>query len=253
MVDRVVTRDTAPIAQDDVEYKEDRAQVADEDIDRQSMVDDPIEQRKAAFDTEQKARAQNFEREHNATITRMQRDHDFAEQKAERDEKFAERQQELSDMSFAHGLITHDGVLKQRDLLAPHAQQGVLLPNAALAPGEETILMAFPRTVILTLSANDVKRITKAGVESEDYGQGTNAHGTRVLFYQGYNDVPVGLADHGYLYDAGAYRADDDGKPEGADERTKRLRAQDERTAQGASQGRGADPAVGEAVDTGEI
>jgi hypothetical protein len=49
--------------------------------------------------------------------------------------------------------------------------------------------------------------------------------GSRVVFYQGYNDVPVDLADHNYLFDAGAYRAGDDGKPESAEARGTRMRA----------------------------
>lgn len=186
--------------------------------------------RKKAFEADQEARRQAFERDSTAMANKAQRDQDFAAAKAERDKKIAERRQVLLDMAFEHGVITHDDVMRRQDLLAPHAQGGALLPHDVFVDGEDTVLMAFPRTVILTLSANDVRRWVDREADRESYNSNVEdtlpsaIHpGSRVVFYQGYNDVPVDLADHSYLFDAGAYRAGDDGKPESAEARGARM------------------------------
>jgi hypothetical protein len=173
-----------------------------------------------------------FERENNAMANKMQRDQDFAAAKAERDKKIAERRQVLLDMALEHGVITHDDIMRRQDLLAPHVQNGAMLPHDVFVDGEETVLMAFPRTVTLTLSAADVRRWVAREADRESYDSNIEdtlpsaIHpGARVVFYQGYNDVPVDLADHNYLFDAGAYRAGDDGKPESLEARNTRMRA----------------------------
>jgi hypothetical protein len=180
------------------------------------------ERAKVAFDSEQEARRQAFERENAASVNKAKRELDMAEEKLKLDAKIAARRQELLDMSVEHGLVTHDDLLAQRDLMAPHAQNGALLPQEVFADGEETVLMAFPRTVILTLSANDVQHWV------DPVTPGTTApgihHGVRVVFYQGYNDVPARIADHNYLFDAGAYRADESGTPESVEARNARIR-----------------------------
>jgi hypothetical protein len=80
--------------------------------------------------------------------------------------------------------------------------------------------MAFPRNVVLTHSAADVKRLDSDAPTIDSPIQ----HGSRVLFYKGYHDVPVTLADHQYLADSGAYRLGDDGKPEDSEARTERTK-----------------------------
>ncbi len=187
---------------------------------------DEMQRRRKTFEAEQEAARQAFERETVAATNKMQRDQDLAKVKAERDAKIAARQQELLDMALAHGLITHDDLMSRRDLLAPHAQNGAVLPSELFVDDEPTVLMGFPRTVTLTLSASDVKRWAGQDEVATDkaIAAPTIHAGTQVVFHQGYNDVPVDLADHNYLYDAGAYRASDDGTPESVETRNARIR-----------------------------
>jgi hypothetical protein len=78
---------------------------------------------------------------------------------------------------------------------------------------------------VLTHSTADVKRLNP----DEPIYDSPIQHGSRVLFYKGYHDVPLALADHQYLADSGAYRLGSDGKPETRDaynERVKKTKAE---------------------------
>ncbi len=204
MVDRIKNDDEAEVERDEA-----------------GAQPDPLEAKKKQFEAEQEARERDFERTTKGAINKMERDANFAAAKAERDKKIADRRQELQDLAFEHGVITHDELMRRKGLNAPHAQQGVLQPHEVLANNEPTVLMAFPRTVILALSVDDVKRWHDHEPTIEGIPPVTQ--GSRVVFYQGYEDVPEGLADHHYLQDAGAYRVDDNGKPESVEERDARL------------------------------
>ena len=222
--DRVARDNNAPVENRGVAVNEQATDVSrvGEDGTR-AEVPDPVEAKRKDFETNQEAQRKTFERDSKATLTKMDRDRDFAKEKFERDSKIAERRQKNQELAFEHGVLTHDQLVRRNGLMAPHQQSGALLPHEVLADGEETVLMAFPRTVMLTLSADDAKRWR----DNEPTGEGLTpvTHGSRVVFYQGYEDVPVGLSDHPYLRDAGAYRVSDDGKPESVEDRQKRVQA----------------------------
>lgn len=213
---------------DKVERRVPRALGPEFDPDQSKEANDQLATRKAAFEADQKAAAAAFERDQEATANRVARERDLATARAEEAERVAQLQQENDDRAFADGFLSHEDLTSRRELLAAH--RDYLLPHQAFAPGEEAVKMAFPRTTLLTRSAADVRRVTM-GLNADEpvdpaiVGQGAITHGSRVLFYKGYHDVPVGLADHHYLYDNGAYRVGDDGKPEPEADRLERLRA----------------------------
>lgn len=181
------------------------------------------DQRKKQFEVDQKARAEAFERDATASERKLERAEQMAAEKAEYDAKIAAEDQALDDAAIADGFLTHDDIVAHRTMMAPH--HDCLLPHQALADGEAVIRMAFPRTVVLTQSAVDLRR--QYGINDPKEGDApisAIAHGSRVLFRKGYRNVPVHLADSAWLADNGAYRVGDDGKPETADARAARLR-----------------------------
>lgn len=183
---------------------------------------DPSDQRRTRFLAEQESRAQTFERDETARGRREEREMAMKAERSKRDAEIAERAQENQEAAFEDGLLTHDDLVNRRALLAPHT--GCLEPWEVLADGEDTVRMAFPKTVVLTLSASDILRYTKDKYPDVEGQPGPIMHGARVVFHKGYQDVPVGLADHQYLYDNGAYRPDNDGKPEAPEARTERMK-----------------------------
>jgi hypothetical protein len=178
--------------------------------------------RKKQFEADQKTRAEIFERDATASERKLERGEQMAAEKAEYDAKVAAEDQALDDAAIADGLLTHDDLVRHRTMMAPH--HDCLLPHQALAEGEATVRMAFPRTVVLTQSAVDLRH--QYGIDDPKEGDApisAIAHGSRVLFRKGYRNVPLHLADSAWLADNGAYRVGDDGKPETADARAARL------------------------------
>jgi hypothetical protein len=232
MIDRV------KLTPGEVPDNEDTANPADAALKTEQ---DRIAAQKEQFGVEQEARAKMFARDQEAMSRRMERDHDVAQATLEENAKRAAAQRENDEKAFEDGIITHDDLLHRQELLAPH--HDCILPWQATAEGEPTVKMAFPRTTILTRSASDIYGQTwkddeesgdkaPARDDGRDFPLGIVAHrsaitpvtpNTRVIFQKGYQDVPVSLADHAYLYASGAYRIGDDGKPEKADARNKRL------------------------------
>lgn len=208
---------------------------------RLKVEQDRLAAQKEQFALEQDSRAKAFERDQNARAITVDRDHQMRMATFEANAKIAQVQAELDDRSYADGLLTHEDLLHRQRLLAP--QTDCILPYQATQEGEPTVVMAFPRTVILTRSAQDIygpmweedaKHGDKAPARDDgrDFPLGVVAHrsaitpitpGTRVIFHKGYQNVPVSLADHAYLYSCGAYRVDDSGKPETLEARNERL------------------------------
>jgi len=172
------------------------------------------EARKTSFEAEQKSREEQFEREQAAAENKAVRDDAAATAKAEADEKLRVAQEENDELAFEDGLLTKEDVVNRRALLAQHSD--CQLPHQCLQDDEGTVKMVFPRNVILTLSASDLDRPIH--------------HGSKVLFYKGYCDVPVSLADHQYLRDCGAARTDDRGKFETDEARAARVKAAQPKT-----------------------
>lgn len=169
--------------------------------------------RRDNFELEQKSRAEAFERDQNAREQALERQESEDAANAEKAAAIAKARADNDEAALNAGLITHDDLLNRPAMLASYQGQGVLLPHEAVGPDEDTVKMAFPRNVVLTHSAADVKRLDpdKPTIDSPIQ------HGSRILFYKGYHDVPVTLADHQYLADSGAYRLGADGKPETRD------------------------------------
>jgi hypothetical protein len=182
-------------------------------------VHDPVKARREAFELEQKARAEAFEREQAANAQRQERIEQEAAHNAEVAKAIAEARAKNDEAALNDGFITHDDLLNRSTMLASY--HGVLLPHETVVPDEATVKMAFPRNVVLTHSASDVKRLNPDVPLIDSPIQ----HGSRVLFYKGYHDVPLTLADHQYLADSGAYRLGSDGKPEAPEARAERVKA----------------------------
>lgn len=217
------------------------------DIDRQEIKsDDPtpndVEQqadaKRTQFEVEQKGRQAKFERDQEAAARRQERDGELKAAEAAQRDKIAAADAENDQRAYEDGLLTDDDLRQHREYLAPH--HDCVLPHQALALDEPSVKMAFPRTVILTRSVSDLHRTNKAmrernaavnPDERELIGSRgpalspivPSAPGTRVLFRKGYQDVPVSLADHDYLYANGAYRVNEDGKPESNEDRAARM------------------------------
>jgi hypothetical protein len=168
---------------------------------------------KTRFAAEQESRAKAFERDNTAAQRALTRDEEATAAKTDADNKVAASIQENDDAALADGFLTHDDLLQRKEVLSQH--HGCLLPHQAVAEGEKLIMMAFPRTTILTHSAADVRRVQ--GVKDDD-GNTTDvnnnpvspiAPGSRVLFWKGYHAVAESLANHSWLRDNGAYRLDE--------------------------------------------
>lgn len=202
-----------------------------------------VDNARKQFEVEQQARATNFERDQKALATKRARDFDNREATLKANAELAKASRENDEKAFEDGILTHEDLRRRSELLAPH--HDYVLPWQVLSPDEATVKMAFPRTVILTRSASDLYGAlwkddeehgdTKpAREDGRDFPLGWIANrsaitpitpGTRVLFQKGYQDVPVSLADHPYLFANGAYRLDASGKPETVADRERRLLA----------------------------
>ena len=154
--------------------------------------------RKAQFEAEQEGRAKAFERDQGVRAAQQDRAQAEREEQAEEAEKLRVAQEENDELAFQHGLITPEDIASRRQAVAGHPD--ALLPHQVLDGDEETVKMGFPRHVVLVLPASDPDRPIH--------------YSSKVFFHRGFNDVPVSLADHWYLHDAGAFRVDGDGKPE---------------------------------------
>jgi hypothetical protein len=188
------------------------------------------EQRQKQFEVTQEAERKRFERDSEAAKREADRNQQLAAAKAERDDKLTKRRAELHTMGLEHGFINDADIEARQARLAP--LQDCMSPHDALRPGENTVLMAFPHDVVLTLSAHDMRAMH--GLSDDDLPEGTGVvtHGARVLFQKGLQDVPESISDYPWLADHGAYRVSDDGKPETPEEREQRIngkRAKDER------------------------
>jgi hypothetical protein len=248
MVDRIKTEADSYVAEDDVdEVNADQKtqspkEAAQSNADaRLKVAQEQMAARKEQFQLEQDARAKAFERDQNARSITLDREHNAKQAAFEANAKIAAAQAENDDRAYADGLLTDQDLMHRGNLLAPH--HDCILPWQATAEGEPTVKMAFPRTVIVTRSAQDIygamwKEDEEQGEKAparddgRDFPLGVVAHrsaitpitpGTRVIFYKGYQDVPVSMADHAYLYSNGAYRIDKDGKPETLEARNERL------------------------------
>lgn len=192
---------------------------------------DDVNARRVQFDADQKARAIAFEREQNAAQSKAARDEQESADKAEQAARIAANTAENDEAALSDGFITHEDLLRRKDILSQN--HGAMLPHEALIEGEPTVKMAFPRTVILTHSADDVRRMQ--GVDVQDVGTrgvvrdnsgrvigdegqvgvvspiSAIAPGSRVLFWKGYHDVAAYMADHSWLRDNGAYPVGKDG------------------------------------------
>jgi len=155
--------------------------------------------RQAAFEAEQKARQERFERENEAAVHKAERAQAEAERKAADDEAIRVAQEENDALALKHGWLTDADLIQRKDFAQQHLP-GAYLPHQVLAEGEPTVKMVFPTHAILN---------------TDD--------GKKVLIYKGYNDIPESLSDHQHLANLGAHRVGDDGKPEPAEARTKRV------------------------------
>jgi hypothetical protein len=169
---------------------------------------------KVAFEAKQKSEAAAFEAQQKAAATKMEQDKATAQADLDAKAKLAKAESDNCDAAFKAGLITHHDLLSRGDFVTKYP--GCLLPHQVLAPGEATVKMAFPKTVVLTRSASDI--FPDQDEPAPIY------HGSQVLFRKGYEDVPESLADHQYLFDSGAYRVGGDGKPETVEARNARLK-----------------------------
>lgn len=188
--------------------------------DRNQQRQDAAKARREEFAAEQQSRAEAFERDQAAQEQALERQEAIDKANAEKAAAIAKARADNDEAALNAGLITHDDLLNRPAMLASYQGQGVLLPHEAVGPDEDTVKMAFPRNVVLTHSAADVKRLDpdKPTIDSPIQ------HGSRVLFYKGYHDVPMTLADHQYLADSGAYRLGADGKPEDSEARNDRVK-----------------------------
>lgn len=179
--------------------------------------------RRKQFEAKQETDRKVFERDFKASKRRAQREHDVNEARLKKEREVHARRMERQNLAMNHGYLTDGDLIQRQDRLAPH--HDYLEPWQVTADGDDTVLMAFPRDTYLTLSASDFRRIS--GIEEkpndETIGQGAITQGARVLFRKGYEDVPVWLADHPYLYANGAFRVNDSGDPESEEDREKRL------------------------------
>lgn len=182
------------------------------------------EARRKNFEARQESERKTFERNFKADEARTKREEELSAARAKKQDEINARRAKRQDLAMEHGYLSDADLEQRRNLLAPH--HDFMEPHQALTGDEETVLMAFPRDVMLTLSAGDFRRINgiKENPDDETVGQGAVMQGSRVLFRKGYEDVPVSLADHPYLYANGAFRVSDDGKPETDEERSNRLR-----------------------------
>lgn len=166
---------------------------------------DDFEQRrsatKAAFDAEQAARQERFDREHEAIAHRADREITRAEQEAERNAAILKAEEENDIAAMAHGRLNEYDLVLRRERMRQQTFD-CHMPWQVPADGEVTVKMAFPRDTILLL-----------------------ANGAKVYFHKGYCDVPVSIADHQYLFDAGAERVGQDGRPEPVETRAERVKA----------------------------
>jgi hypothetical protein len=162
------------------------------------------ESQKTAFEAEQMARKERFERESAAAVNTAERAQAAAEEKAAADEELRVAQEANDELALAHGYLTDADFAQRREVLLQNTPT-CLLPHQVLAEDAarglptDTVKMAFPTHAILV----DPPR--------------------RVLFLKGINDVPLSLSDHQHLANIGAHRVGDDGKPEPAEAREKRV------------------------------
>lgn len=208
---------------DDATY--DKTKDQPEPVDAVAALEDRQAAQRKQFEAEQEGRATHFEHEQEAAKTKLERDQATAQEKAKADAALREANQANDEQAYADGILTDTDMATRSQVLAQH--HGCLMPHEALLPNEPTVKMAFPRTVMLTRSATDIRNSDPLWASGNFDGNYPNAitHGSKVLFLKGYQDVPESLADHEYLFHNGAYRLNDDGKPETPVQRAERIAA----------------------------
>jgi hypothetical protein len=195
--------------------------LAKQSADAKAAADKKLADDKAKFDADQKAKAAAFEQSQKAAATKNERDSKIKLSEAEARAKQAKADTDNDQKALEDGLLTHHDLLHRGELASKYP--GTMLPWQAMNPGDPTVKMAFPKTMVLTVSSSELDP------ELED--PPAIHHGTQVLFRKGYQDVPVALADHQYLYDGGAYRVGSDGKAETLEARQARIKAANDKAA----------------------